>query len=87
MNNKKNEEVKYTFWAVIGFIVLAFIVYFTFFDNSQEYKDCVNSCVSDNLDCISFISPLSDKNGEEYLVLFEVESCADELEDCISFCE
>lgn len=91
INKEDKAKQKRAGWGLVGLIGLAImIIWFMsmhYSDKADEYSYCVDMCVYDNSDCINKVYPLSDKYGEEYLEIFEVESCTNDLESCVSDCQ
>ena len=76
--------------AVIFMIVMAFIWFSIFFPfwtwGSEEYKECVESCASDNEFC-RFDYMVYNTKGEGFIPEDDYDECSYELTSCIDDCD
>jgi len=84
--NTKPKKWGWIVWVII--IILALWVVGGLFDNSEEYSNCVDSCVSDNEDCVYDVdscvsdSISYDKSGNGWISEYDFEDCSLDLEMC-----
>lgn len=77
-----------------GVILLIILLYLVFYymnskENKEEYKSCIDECVSDSSDCVSMIDGYEMKGdiwGDSYIAKSKVGECLDELEWCVDEC-
>ncbi len=82
--NKIDDKKKINYWKQIGLgllIGLAFSFFFMWYDNTDEYSNCVDECVVDNNYCVSNL-----RVSDEDFFKLSCKDCSMELESCVEDC-
>ena len=82
---EKKEVIKKTPWWAIILIILLGVWLLSDLGSNDEYKSCVDECVSDMNWCAEQSYVMGNANW--YLADYDFEDCQNELEYCITSCE
>jgi len=76
---------KVPWWVIILIIILGFWL-LAVLGTAEEYKSCVDECVSDIDSCLMH-SEIYDSQGNAYVEDLDYESCINDLESCVDWCD
>lgn len=87
MKKQKQVEKKNQWIAVLLILAIIFFFFFNNTDKTEDYKNCVDDCISEHDWCVSDYYILSKASMTFFISEYNFVDCLYELEDCVDYCD